>query len=513
MPGAAAGPQLNAIAPNSARMGGLAYLLLYAPYVMAESVAYSPRLSFAVAWTGSLAILYLTLSGAIKPLPLDRPLSAQMLRPVMLAHVVFAGYTALSSIFFFMNLHGFYYLTLTGTAAVDMDLLALTAAAQRYYVLAHAAFATGLLIAMDYRESSRWVLRTGVALPSFLLAVALAAFVGSVVVGQVPGLVQAAVRLQMLALVASVLSLAVSLPLRDVPLLLVNLGLYSVNLGRALLSGWKHDVMVVVVLLLVFTYQFYRRTALTLAPLAAIGLLVFLPSYNQHFRTLQWAGGLPAKEAAVLSYRTIVTGSTDLTANTWDFLTSRASEIGLFVEYLKHTPSTNDFAGTRIFQQAVVMLAPRVLWPDKPNVESLVMERAYANRVVSRGSPVSAKPQYVVDGYLSGGALGVFLACLLYGLLASMASRLAERWFGGYLLGSGLVFMSLFNIMWRGNSFEFFFSSVLLSFALMYALFVAGRFLGWLVPVGPVPAVVRPRFVTIVPQAQRRRVVPYGFHR
>ncbi len=487
-------------------MGGLAYLLLYAPYAMAESVAYYPQLSFAVAWTGSLVILYLTLSGAIKPLPLDRPLSAQLLRPAMLAHFVFAGYTALSSVFFFMDLHGFYYLAQTGSRTLDAGLLARTAAAQRYYVLAHAAFATGLLITMDYRASGRWVLRPGVALPRFLLTVAIASSVGSIVAAQVPGLGQAGVRLQMLALVASVFSLAVSLPRGDVPLLVVNIGLYGLNLGRAVLSGWKHDVMIIVVLLFVFTYQFYRRTALALAPLAVIGLLVFLPSYNQHFRSLQWTEGLPAREAALLSYRTVTSGSADLMANTWDFLTGRASEVGLFVQYIEHTPSSNDFAGFRIFRRAVLMMAPRALWPDKPNVEWLVMERAYSNLVISRASPVSAKPQFVVDGYLSGGALGVLLSCLLYGMLTSLASCLAERWFGGYLLGSGLVFMSLFNIMWRGNSFEFFFSSVLLSFAIMYALFIVGRFLGWLVPVGFARTVMRPRFVTVLPQMQRRSV-------
>ena len=62
-----------------------------------------------------------------------------------------------------------------------------------------------------------------------------------------------------------------------------------------------------------------------------------------------------------------------------------------------------------------------------------------------------------------------------------MASRLAERWFGGYLLGSGLVYTALFKVFWLSNAFEFFFNTVFWSFMVMGALFVAGRMTGYLV--------------------------------
>jgi hypothetical protein len=94
---------------------------------------------------------------------------------------------------------------------------------------------------------------------------------------------------------------------------------------------------------------------------------------------------------------------------------------------------------------------------------------------------VSAKPKYIVDAYLSGGPLGVFLGLLLYGGMASWASRLAERWFGGYLLGSGLVYTALFKVFWLSNAFEFFFNIVFWSFMVMGALFVGGRMTGFLV--------------------------------
>ena len=133
-------------------------------------------------------------------------------------------------------------------------------------------------------------------------------------------------------------------------------------------------------------------------------------------------------------------------------------------------------------------LVPRIFWADKPNMERLSMERVYELGIVEDYSAVSAKPKFVVDAYLSWGVWGVLFGGLLYGMLASAASRLAERWFGGYLLGSGLVYTALFREFWMSNSFEFFFNTILWSFLIMGALFLVGRKAGYLVKARkPVP--------------------------
>jgi hypothetical protein len=110
------------------------------------------------------------------------------------------------------------------------------------------------------------------------------------------------------------------------------------------------------------------------------------------------------------------------------------------------------------------------------------MRKVFENGIHSTARVISAKPQFIVDGYLTAGALGVFLACLIYGWLASTMSQLAERWFGGYLLGSGLVYSALFQIFWRGNSFEFFAGTVFWSFVVMSILFHVARAFNLLVP-------------------------------
>ena len=95
------------------------------------------------------------------------------------------------------------------------------------------------------------------------------------------------------------------------------------------------------------------------------------------------------------------------------------------------------------------------------------MERVYENGVVSASSGASVKPSVIADGYLLGGALGVLLACLMLGWVAGMASRLAERWFGGYEIGGQIVYVGLFGATLLTASIEFLMNSVFWAFVLM----------------------------------------------
>jgi len=97
-------------------------------------------------------------------------------------------------------------------------------------------------------------------------------------------------------------------------------------------------------------------------------------------------------------------------------------------------------------------------------------------------------------------------------MLASLMSRLAERWFGGYTMGSGLVYGALFQIFWRGNSFEFFTGTLTWSLIMMTALFFAGRRLKLLVAT-PLPNVERPPAPdgkSLTPRRGYRRTPTFG---
>ena len=106
------------------------------------------------------------------------------------------------------------------------------------------------------------------------------------------------------------------------------------------------------------------------------------------------------------------------------------------------------------------------------------MERVYAHGVVSENSSVSAKPHPVTDGYLLGGGLGVCLSFGFIGLMASLCYSLCDSCFGGVFLG-GVFFNGLFSALWRGNAFEFMFSSLVWGYFAALGLSWALQYLGW----------------------------------
>jgi len=121
-------------------------------------------------------------------------------------------------------------------------------------------------------------------------------------------------------------------------------------------------------------------------------------------------------------------------------------------------------------KQGALAVVPEVVWPNKPSVENQVMQRVYENSRISSTSIVSAKPKIVVDGYLAGGWVGVLLTCFALGGVASIASRYAEQWFGGYEIGGQLVFTALFVRNLFVPSYEFLFNALFWSFVLMALL-------------------------------------------
>ncbi len=457
--------------------------LLFAPYIVAFVLAQAPLLSYCIAWAGSLWILWLSIGGHVRQLPDGASALDQVTRPIVLTQILFASYNFLTSVFYVADLYGYYYLQHVSLAPVDMGAVAVAAEAQRYYVLAHAAIVMGMLLLMRYPNSGEWAIRP-------LKNPARAALILSgvcLMLGKALGAQnQFGIRIGQIGLVASVLALALAFPTRQVGTLLLGLALYGVNLGAAFLSGWKEEVLVMVILLAVFMYPYARKTVLLGAPIAMIFLLAVLPTYAAIFRGLSWSGEASADDAAAVAVSEIQSGQTDIASTNWDFLTGRISEIGLFTGYIDSFKGVNGsygnaFYGTKIVGQSAMSLIPRMFWPSKPITETIVMERVYEAGIVARASNVSAKPQYVVDGYLSGGAWGVLLSGLAFGLLASLASRASERWFGGYFWGSGLVYTAMFTALWRGNTFEFFFNTVFWSFVLLIPLFYIGRWSGLIV--------------------------------
>ena len=458
-------------------------LMLFFPLVLSTIFFRFPILSYLIAWAGSFFILYWTISGKVVSLPRDLPFTKQFMRPIVLNQIIFASYVALTSIFFFLNANGFFFFEYKPTQAASFGYFFHIAECQRYYLLAHLMFTIGVIMHMKYPAQQKWAVRIR-SYSSFFLRAAIMFTVLRVVISVLPALGQIMKRLQAISMMSVLLSFSFAIPEKKRNLLIINGILYVINIYFSLLSGWKEQSLVLLGILGVLLYPYLKKRVIIVGIFVIIAWFTFIPYYTTVFRQQVWSEGESREEASKTAYSEVQLASQDSLATTnWRFLVHRFSEIGMFLKYIDNVPHRRGYYGFEIISQTFQMLIPRMFWKEKPNTEELVMERVYENYIVERGSAASAKPHFVVDAYLSGGWLGILIACYIYGALASIFSRIAERWFGGYILGTALIYNSLFQIFWKGSCFEFMANTALWSFIIMFAVFKFGRTFGFIIPV------------------------------
>jgi hypothetical protein len=444
-------------------------LSLYIPWGVALFFKNDPTLSYLIAWFGSIFIFVAVLSGWVKGLPNDRSFGNQLMRPVILVHIIFAGYMCLTSIFYFLNTVGYENFLPVSTGHYDNEIkLFATAQCQRYYCLGHAAFVSGMLMFMKYPEKKRFIFNEQ-GLTNFLFYAAVITFPLSILFENISGLSQFSGQFNSLSFIAGTLALAFAIPEKKIWNTLISVLLYFSNFYNALTSGYKEPIIISVMVLGIFLYPNYKKVVLaTFLPLLFL-LFILLPTYVGVFRNNAWSGETSDDAATQLAIDAALSASSynDIEDTNWNFLVFRLSEIDMFTDFVASTPDKVGFYRFDILKQSAWSIIPRLFWPAKPSTEGLIMERVYDAGVINRGANVSAKPAYVVDAYLSDGIFGVFLALFIYGALAQYISQKAEELFGGYILGTALIFSGLFQVFWRGLSFEFLANSVFWSYVTM----------------------------------------------
>ena len=444
------------------------YIVLFVPWLLALMCKGDSLLSYFIAWFGSFFIFLISLSGWVRPIPKDRSMAEQLMRPIFIIQIIFAGYMCCTSIFYFMNSLGYEnFRQVTFHTLNDKDTLGLIAQCQRYYCLGHASFVTGVLIFMNYPIKKKYHIENQ-KLANLLMASAVISFPVSLMFLKIPGLSQFYYQFSSLSFIAGTLALAFAIPLKKIGNTLICLALYSFNFYQALTSGFKEPIIISVLVLGIFLYPTYKKiVAITFVPLMMM-LFVVLPTYNHIFRSNAWNGDANSDEASQVALSAALNGDgDDLKDTNWDFLVYRLSEIDMFTKFVQSTPKTVDYYGLDLIKQSLIALVPRVFWPSKPNTEDLIMQRVYDAGVINRNSVVSAKPAFIVDAYLSAGDFGIFFYLFAYGAVAQLICLKAEKLFGGYILGTALIFSGLFQIMWRGISFEFMFNTVFWSYISM----------------------------------------------
>lgn len=445
------------------------FLLLYLPWAISMIFASYSTFSFFIAWSGSFFIFFMTLTGQIVPLPDDRSFANQIMRPIILVQIIFAGYMCCTSIFYYMSLLGYTNFEATRFFLPDQDKLQLAAKCQRYYCLGHAAMVSGILFVMQYPKQPKYKVQPE-KLFKMLYYATIFSFPLAIAFSKVPGLSQYAHQFRSLSFIASALGLAFAIPQKKIKNIAVCLLFYSLNFYAAMASGFKEPIILSVLVLGIFLYPTYKRIVLIVFVPAMLLLFLVLPTYVGVIRQNSWAGGEDANAATSAALDAAINQGANADESTWTFLTNRFSEIDMFTGFIENTPEKIGYYHFELVKQSLIALVPRIFWPSKPVTEQMVMKRAYDAGVISPYSNVSAKPAYIVDAYLSWGGWGVFVFLFIYGAAAQGISQKAESLLGGYILGTALVFSGLFQIFWRGLSFEFILNSVVWSYITMLIL-------------------------------------------
>ncbi len=414
----------------------------------------------------------MSISGLIKPIPNDLKWSEQLMRPIFLTQIIFAGYMCSTSIFYFMDVLGYINFQLPAVGySVDTDQLELVATCQQYYCLGHAALVTGILSQMTYSAKQQYFINPA-SIPNFLLSLAIISLPVSLLFRLIPGLSQFSLQFIALSFISGTLALAFAIPLKKIGNTILCLFLYVSNFTQAFLSGFKEPIIISILVLGIFLYPFYKRIVFFVFLPILFLLFLLLPTYNRVFRENAWSDGENTSIASDAAVEALYNQTkTEENETNWDFLTGRLSEIGMFTTFVKSTPDRVDYYGLKIVKQSFLAIIPRIFWPAKPITEEQVMERVYDAGVVETGSKVSAKPAVVVDAYLSGGTLGVLITFLIYGAAAQFISSKAEKLFGGYVVGTALIYSGLFQSFWRGLTFEFMLNTIFWGYISMLIIF------------------------------------------
>ena len=449
-----------------------AYIPGFILWLIAEFVITDPVLSFLFAWAGSFFIFYWTIFSKFRYINPDLPFASQILRPIIIIQIVFAGFMCSTSIFYFLDHLGYVYLE-----KVDFNLdipnaqTYLIAHCQRLSLLAHAGLTAGIILLSPVKNGNRRIniLNPKIKFDEFLWKFSVATFVGGILFRFVPGFQQFGGGLTSISIFSGTFLLVKGISQKKKKLILIGGAIFVSNLIKASLSGFKEPILMGFIILGCLLYPIYKRLTIYVGLPLIYALMYILPTYVGVMRSQSWSGEQSAEGSRSAAFDAILNeeNADAVTETNWGFLTGRLSEIEMFTKFVSNTPDVIDYYGFEIISDSMYSLIPRILWKDKPITEDLSMKRVYDAGVVSKSSTVSAKTRPIVDAYLSFGTIGVFLFFILFGITAQWLCNKCENSFGGYQFGSLIIMSAFSETLWRGNNFEFMFNSLFYGYVLV----------------------------------------------
>jgi hypothetical protein len=454
-------------------------LIVFLPYLVGL-LCKSPEISIASSLVGSVFIAGFAQTKWFRQSDENMTVTARLLRPVTMYHLMFVAFNVIGGGAYALNAAG-YTIWGGGTISASGNLL-LISECYRLMLLAQASVTAGMKLAGLSYGKPRFVIPY---LPAYsLIVISFISLAVGTFLSTIPGLNQLSDKILIISTTAVSVEVAVSLRERRFNNLLLTLTLLGLNLFEQSVSGWKGNVMWAVIVLGAMIYPLMPKLVILGGAAFVLFWALYFYPFGLALRPLLWNQGVARDKAVELSINETLNMSFDERLDgAWTMMVGRASEQYQFGKYVEQVPARHPYYNFEIVNNGLVAFVPRVLWPGKPNMEIVSMQRVYEAGVVSRRSVVSAKSNFYQDAYLSGGAVAIALASLLFGALIIVFSRSCERMYGGYNIGTCLIYTGLFaTITAQPPNFEYLFGSIAMSAFLMFALFAIGRATGWIVP-------------------------------
>jgi hypothetical protein len=466
---------------------------LYMPWLASTALQQAPLTSYWIAWLGSFFIFYQTWASSYRYILPDLPIHKQIMRPLFLQQAIFAGFMCCTSFFFLFDTLGYEYFEHVQVVNVLslQEPLSLIAKCQRLSVLGHAVYVTGILFfqSKHYYEKPKFYLAPYLSKETWITRICITLFILSILFKRVPALSQFSISLYNAAIISGAYIFVHGVLTKNLKYLAIGGSFFLLNIVNSTLSGFKEPILINFILVGCLLFPYYKKLILILAiPVFSVILLVS-STYTSAFRKSAWSGEASVEDARTEAVENIFQDEYneggEHYVNNWDFLANRLSEISMFTEFVRTIPSNIPYYYTQLPTDALLAIIPRALWKDKPITEALAMERVYEAEVINRSSSVSAKTRPIVDGYVSGGIVGIVIYMFILGGISQWICNYCENLFGGYSIGCVIMYNGFFQQLWRGETIEFMVNTVFWSFIAMTLLFQGLRHSNFLQKIKP----------------------------
>lgn len=435
------------------------FIIFFIPFIISYFTT-DPVVTYLISWTGSLFLI-------VYSIYIDYKSNGEKLRffsPLILSQGLFWGYTAITSIFYFLDQLGYqFFERISFPNMLEIENLANT---QRYIVFAHACYLAGyFLYKGKTTEKQEYLINIE---PADYVKLSIVSMLISLVVLKTP-FAQLSSYLNIFSTICAVKYFGYSLSNRK--LIFKGFLYFAGTLIVGFLSGMKESTLFPLIYLGVILYDKYGipKTSLVFIPLIIV-YFYFIPTLNGAVRDAAWYENKGAIETLSGLNNPNILNPDKIKSTNWAFLSTRLSEISMLNRYIESVPKHRPFYGIEIYKNGIASLIPRFLWPSKQSPDVTAQKRAVDNGALVLNSPydfTSAKPQTIADAYMSYGYITILITFLIYGFLVNYFAVLLERKLG-YEFGLSILFYSLFSVLSRGGCFENLFNTTFYGFILIY---------------------------------------------